>query len=318
MIFSSSRPSPSGSHVRFRITCFALVMALASLGQSTFADEPYARSRDYDLQHSKIVLRFDISQKQVIGDVTHSVAILRDNTARISFDSVGLNIHSVTVNHAPAKFETTDAKLNVFLPAAAKMGQRFEIEIKYDGKPSKGAYFILPDAAYPKRPTQIFTQGESEDTRFYLPTYDYPNDRMTTETVLTVPAAWTTVANGKLISVTDADQGMKTWTWKESFPSSTYLITVVAGEFDELKDSLRGIPVNYYAPKGRGDRLAINYSRTPAMMELFSKKFGVAYPWEKYDQAMVDDFVAGGMENSSATTNTAESLTNPKLVPEYI
>jgi len=318
MIFSSSRPSPSGSHVRFRITCFALVMALASLGQSTFADEPYARSRDYDLQHSKIVLRFDISQKQVIGDVTHSVAILRDNTARISFDSVGLNIHSVTVNHAPAKFETTDAKLNVFLPAAAKMGQRFEIEIKYDGKPSKGAYFILPDAAYPKRPTQIFTQGESEDTRFYLPTYDYPNDRMTTETVLTVPAAWTTVANGKLISVTDADQGMKTWTWKESFPSSTYLITVVAGEFDELKDSWRGIPVNYYAPKGRGDRLAINYSRTPAMMELFSKKFGVAYPWEKYDQAMVDDFVAGGMENSSATTNTAESLTNPKLVPEYI
>ena len=111
---------------------------------------------------------------------------------------------------------------------------------------------------------------------------------------------------------------MKTWTWKESLPSSTYLITTVAGEFDELKDSWRGIPVNYYAPKGRGDRLAINYGRTPAMMELFSKKFGVDYPWEKYDQIMVDDFVAGGMENSSATTNTAESLTNPKLVPEYI
>jgi aminopeptidase N len=296
----------------------AFLAACALAPPSLFADEPYARSRDYDLQHSRIVLRFDTAQKQVTGDVTHSLAILRNNTVRISFDSVGLNIHTVTVNRAPAKFETTETKLFVTLPATAKAGQKFEVEITYDGKPTKGAYFILPDAAYPQRPIQIFTQGESEDTRYYLPTYDYPNDRLTTETIITVPAAWTTVANGKLLSVTSAGAGMKTWTWKESFPSSTYLITTVAGEFDELKDFWRGIPVNYYAPKGRGDRLAVNYSRTPAMMELFSKKFGVDYPWEKYDQIMVDDFVAGGMENSSATTNTAESLVNPKLVPEYI
>jgi len=303
------------AHRRFALLCAAL---LAAAAPAMFADEPYARSRDYDLQHSKIVLRFDVPQKEVIGDVTHTLAILRDNTSRISFDSVDLNIRSVSVDRAPAKFETTDAKLQVYLPDAAKAGQKFEVEIKYDGKPSKGLYFILPDAAYPKRPIQIWTQGESEDTRFYLPTYDYPNDRLTTETVLTVPASWQTVANGKLVSVTDAGKGLKTWTWKESLPSSTYLITVVAGELDEVKDSWRGIPVNYFAPQGRGDRLAINYGRTPAMMELLSKKFGVDYPWEKYDQAMVDDFVAGGMENSSATTNTSESLTNPKLIPEYV
>ncbi len=307
-------------HMKIRrfLACVSVLVVVALATPALFADEPYARSRDYDLQHSKIVLRFDTAQKQVIGDVTHNLSILRDNTARISFDSVALNIHSVTVNRAPAKFETTETRLFVTLPVTAKAGQKFEVEITYDGKPTKGTYFILPDAAYPKRPIQIFTQGESEDTRYYLPTYDYPNDRLTTDTIITVPAAWTTVANGKLLSVTNASNGMKTWTWKESLPSSTYLITTVAGEFDELKDSWRGIPVNYYAPKGRGDRLAINYGRTPAMMELFSKKFGVDYPWEKYDQIMVDDFIAGGMENSSATTNTAESLTNPKLVPEYI
>jgi aminopeptidase N len=301
--------------VSLSVAWFLLAAYCAS---ATFGDEPYARSRDYDLQHSKIVLRFDVPQKQVIGDVTHTVAVLRDNIARISFDSVGLNIRSVTVDRATAKFETSDSKLQVYLPEAAKAGRKFEIEIKYDGKPAKGLYFILPDAAYPKRPIQVWTQGESEDTRFYLPTYDYPNDRLTTETILTVPASWLTVANGKLISVTDAGKGEKTWTWKEALPSSTYLITVVAGELDEVKDSWRGIPVDYFAPRGRGDRLAINYGRTPAMMELFSKKFGVDYPWEKYDQAMVDDFVAGGMENSSATTNTSDSLTNPQLVPEYI
>jgi aminopeptidase N len=324
MIFVSLRLFPVPRSLSVRRSLLSLLAALALLlsagycASSAFADEPYARSRDYDLQHSKIALRFDVAQKQITGDVTHTLAVLRDNTARISFDSVGLTIHSVTVDRAPATFETTDTKLIVALPVPAKTGQKFEIEIKYDGKPSKGLYFVLPDSGYPDRPTQVWTQGESEDTRFYLPTYDYPNDRLTTDTILTVPSSWITVANGKLLSVTDAGKGMKTWTWKESLPSSTYLITAVAGEFDQVKDSWRGIPVNYYAPKGRGDRLQIDYGRTPAMMELFSKKFGVDYPWEKYDQAMVDDFVAGGMENSSATTNASESLTNPKLVPEYI
>ena len=280
------------------------------------ADEPYARTRDYDLQHSRIALRFDVEQKKVLGDVTHSLSILRDGLAKISFDAVGLTIQSVTVNRSPVKFETTADKLVVALPAAAKVGEKFDVAIRYEGKPTKGMYFILPDKDYPDRPKQIWTQGESEDTRYYLPTYDYPNDRLTTETILTVPASWITVSNGKLISVSDAGNGLKTWTWRESVPSSSYLITVVAGEFDEVKDSWRGMPVTYYAPKGRGDRLPVNYSRTPTMIDLFSKKLGVDYPWEKYAQVMVDDFVAGGMENSSATTNTSSSLNHPKIAAE--
>ena len=281
------------------------------------ADEPYARSRDYDLQHSKIALRFDLEHKKVLGDVIHSISILKDGTAKLAFDSVGLTIQSVAVNKSAVKFESTAEKLIVPLPSTAKAGEKFDVQIRYEGKPTKGLYFILPDREYPDRPKQIWTQGESEDTRYYLPTYDYPNDRLTTETILTVPASWITVGNGKLVSVTDAGNGLKTWTWKESVPSSTYLITVVAGEFEETKDSWHGIPVDYYAPKGRGDRLPINYGRTPAMIDLFSRKLGVDYPWEKYAQTMVDDFVAGGMENSSATTNTSSSLDHPKLAVEY-
>jgi aminopeptidase N len=281
------------------------------------ADEPYARSKDYDLQHSKVALRFDVDQKKVIGDVTHTLLTVREGVEKLSFDSVGLQIQSVKVNKADAKFSTTDKNLIVDLPKAGKIGEKYEIEIKYEGKPTKGLYFILPDKDYPNQPKQIWTQGESEDTRYYLPTYDYPNDRLTTETILTVPANWLTVANGKLISTTNAADGMKTWTWRESQPSSTYLFTVVAGEFVEAKDTWRNIPVTYYAPKDRGDRLTVNYSRTPTMIELFSQKLGVDYPWEKYAQSMVDDFVAGGMENSSATTNTASSLRHPKLAPEY-
>jgi aminopeptidase N len=281
------------------------------------ADEPYSRTRDYDLQHSRIALRFDVDQRKVLGDVTHTLSTLRDNISSVAFDSVGLTIQSVTVNKSAAKFDTTAAKLIVPLPSVSHPGDKFEIEIRYEGKPTKGLYFILPDKEYPDRPKQIWSQGESEDTRYYLPTYDYPNDRLTTETILTVPESWLTVANGKLMNVSDAGKSMKTWTWRESQPSSTYLITVVAGEFDEVKQSLRGLPITYYAPKGRGDRLLPNYERTPAMVDLFNKTIGVDYPWEKYAQVMVDDFVAGGMENSSATTNTATSLKSPKLIPEF-
>jgi aminopeptidase N len=295
----------------------SLIFVMIFLTLQVRADEPYARSRDYDLQHSKIALKFDVEQKKVIGDVTHTVTVLKDDTSKLAFDSVGLTIQSVTVNRVAAKFATTAGKLIVPLAHAAKAGEKFEVEIKYQGKTSKGAYFILPDKDYPNQPKEIWTQGESEDTRNYLPTYDYPNDRLTTETILTVPATWLTVANGKLMGVKDAGNGLKTWTWRENLPSSTYLITVVAGEFEEVKDSWRGNPVTYYAPKGRGDRLKINYGRTPQMLELFSKKLGVDYAWEKYAQVMVDDFVAGGMENSSATTNTSSSLVNPALAPEY-
>jgi aminopeptidase N len=294
---------------------FLLLLILCAIPAR--ADEPYARSKNYDLQHSKVVLRFDLDNRKVLGDVTHTVTILQP-AEKISFDSVALQIQSVTVNKSAAKFDTTDAKLDVSLPHAAKPGEKFEIEIKYEGQPKKGLYFILPDKNYPNRPKQVWTQGESEDTRYYIPTYDYPNARLTTETVVTVPSDWLTVSNGKLQSVTDASNGQKTWTWRESLPSSTYLFTVVAGEFAEVKDTWRNIPVTYYAPKDRGDRLTPDYGRTPAMLEHFSTTLGVDYPWEKYAQSMVDDFVAGGMENSSATTNTAGSLRHPQLEVEYI
>ncbi len=181
---------PSRPRRRTVYLAVAGLLAILFLTLHLLADEPYARSRDYDLQHSRIALRFDLEQKKVIGDVTHSLIVLRDSTSKIIFDSVGLTIQSVTVNKSPAKFETKDDKLIIPLATPAHAGEKFDVNIRYEGKPTKGLYFILPDKDYPDRPKQVWTQGESEDTRYYLPTYDYPNDRLTTETILTVPASW--------------------------------------------------------------------------------------------------------------------------------
>ena len=295
--------------------CALLLLALV-IPLAGRADEPYARSRDYDLQDIHTHLWFDLEQRQVRGEVTESVAALRDNISELKFDSVGLTIDGVAVDGRVAKFSLTPADLVVTLERPAVRGERHEILIRYHGQPKKGLYFVLPDKNYPQQPREIWTQGEAEDTRYYIPVYDYPNDRTTSEMVVTVPAAWITVSNGRLIGVKNEPDGMKTWDWKQSETLSTYLISMVAGEFVERDDSWHGIPLRYVVPRGEETTIEPTFERTKQMLDLFTSKLGIAYPWAQYAQTSVDDFVATGMENTSATTLTTHSLVNPTLALE--
>ncbi len=291
----------------------SLALLLPVVGR---ADEPYARSRDYNLQNVKTHLWFDTDQRKVRGEVTHTIAMLRDGLTQIQFDSVDLKIAAVTVDGKEAKFSTTATALIVPLPAPSRQGEHHEVFIRYDGQPKKGLYFVAPDKNYPNRPKEIWTQGEAEDTRYYIPIYDYPNDRTTSEMILTVPATWLTISNGSLVGVKAETDGTKTWDWKQTEPLSTYLISAVAGEFVEKKDIWRGIPVRYVVPRGQEDTIDSTFSRTRQMLDLFSDKLGVPYPWAQYAQSSVNDFVEGGMENTSATTLTTRGLVAPGLAPE--
>lgn len=308
------------SHLRQRfraIVCGALlVCGSAVLATSSRADEPYARSRDYELQDIRTHLWFDVSQRAVRGEVTESVAALHDGVSDLKLDSVNLNIQSVFVDGREAKFSITPKDLIISLDHPASRGERHEILIRYSGQPKKGVYFILPDQNYPEQPQEIWTQGEAEDTRYYIPLYDYPNDRTTSEMVLTVPAKWITISNGQLMSVKDEADGTKTWDWKQSEPLSTYLLSAVAGDFVEREDSWRGIPLRFAVPRGEESKIEPTFAHTKEMLDLFSNKLGVPYPWAQYAQTAVDDFVAGGMENTSATTVSVRDLVNPKLAPE--
>ncbi len=301
--------------IRFIASAALFFAALGCVG-SARADDPYPRTRDYDLQNVRVHLRFDVDNKKVMGEVTHSLSILRDGVVELKFDSVALQIESVDLNGKPAKFDTTANDLIVKLPMKAKPGEHFEVTIRYSGEPKRGLYFILPDKDYPGQPREIWSQGESEDTRYYIPIYDYPNDRTTSEMLVTVPADWLTVSNGKLVGVKTESDGMKTWDWRQTEPLSTYLISVVAGEFVEKKDTWRGMPLEYVVPKGQDSKIDTTFEDTKAMLDAFSDHLDVRYPWAKYAQTSVDDFVVGGMENTSATTLTARALVNPALAAE--
>ena len=293
------------------LLCLALLFPPVARG-----DEPYARSRDYDLQNIRTHLWFDLAQRRIRGEADERIAVLRDNISQLSFDSVGLTIQNVTVDGTPSRFSTTANSLVVSLAGPARRGDRHDVLIRYEGQPQKGLYFILPDKNYPQQPQEIWTQGESEDTRYYIPIYDYPNDRTTSEMLLTVPASWITISNGRLIGVKDESDGAKTWDWKQSAPLSTYLISAIAGNFAEKEDSWHGIPLRYVVPRGREYEIGSSFSHTKQMLDLYSEKLDVPYPWDQYAQTFVDDFVEGGMENTSATTLTVSELENPALAPE--
>src|SRR5271155_4724630 len=274
------------------IWCTALAVAFLAISSPARADDPYARSRNYDLQNIRTHLWFDIEQRQVRGEVTENIMALRDNVSALKFDSVGLTIESVSVDGRTARFSITPSDLVVALEHPAARGEKHEILIHYHGQPKKGLYFILPDKNYPLQPREIWTQGEAEDTRYYIPLYDYPNDRTTSEMLVTVLASWITISNGRLVGVTNEPDGTKTWDWKQSETLSTYLISVVAGEFVERDDTWHGIPLRYVVPRGEESTIEPTFERTKQMLDLFTTKLGVPYPWAQYAQTAVDDFVA--------------------------
>ena len=300
-------------HVPSAATFTALIVLLGTVAR---ADRPYAPSRDYHLQNVRVSLQFDLEQHKVIGDVTHTLFTLRDHLAHLDFDSAELTISSARVNGKDAPFELRDDKLRVQLAQPAKAGEKFEVELRYEGKPTSGLYFVLPDKDDPDRPRQIWTQGEAEDTHHYIPIYDYPNDRTTSEMILTVPAEWLTVSNGKLVSVREAPNGQKIWTWRQSLPVSTYLISFVAGEYREKKDTWHNVPLSYIVPRGMEDTIEPTFGHTKEMLDFFSERFGVPYPWDQYAQAAVDDFVNSGMENVTATTLAARDIVHAEVASE--
>src|ERR1700719_2588390 len=153
-----------------------IILALAAMFAGVArADRPYAPSRDYHLQNVRVSLRFDLDQRKVIGEVTHTLSPLRDGLTHLDFDSADLTDSSARVNGKDATFDLRDNKLRVNLAQPAKAGEKFEVNLQYEGKPTTGLYFILPDKDDPSRPKEIWTQGEAEDTHHYIPIYDYPN-----------------------------------------------------------------------------------------------------------------------------------------------
>jgi aminopeptidase N len=278
----------------------------------------YAPDREFDATHIKIVVDLDIPNSSFDGTCTTTMKAYHDGSRKVVFDAVDMKVKGVTAAGKKCATKYDKKQLTVNLPRSYKAGEEVDIAVKYRvEKPKLGMYFIHPEKAYPDTPVQVWTQGQDEYSRYWYPCHDAPQEKATTEVIATVPAEFTVVSNGALKkTTTDKKRGTKTFYWSMAIPHSTYLVTLAAGKWVELRASWAGIPVTYYTEKGREKRAKLAFGKTPQMLKFFSESIGVKYPYEKYAQVAAANFIYGGMENTSATTQTDLVLCDERAFAE--
>ena len=264
------------------------------------------RTRAYDLQHQSTTIRFDWSRQAVVGTTTLRIAGLPNAVplSSVSIDARGMTFKRVVTGSTPLKYDYDDHVLVVHLSNPLLAGQKISITIEYDGaNRSKGAYF--------KSRHIVWTQSEPEDTRFWVPTYDYPNDKTTWEFYIWSAKGERALSNGRLAGSRTVRDSIE-WHWVLAKPASTYLMTAVVGKYTVLQDEpWRKVPIGYWTYPDSIQAAWRGFAKTPEAVDVFSRKTGVPYPWAKYDQIVIPEFQFGGMENVTATSQNDSEILHP-------
>lgn len=276
----------------------------------------------HDVVDTKLDVRFDYAKQQLLGTATLTLRPHFYPQTQLLLDAKGFDIGSVELlggkktKPLPLRYTYNERQLTITLDRSYARTELYQVRIAYVAKPNelprggseaitedKGLYFINPLSKELNKPRQIWTQGETESSSCWFPTIDRPNQRMTQEITLTVESQFKTLSNGLLVSSKKNGDGTRTDTWRQSLPHAPYLTMLAVGDFAVVSDTWHGKAVDYYVePKYAGTAKAV-FGRTPEMLEFFSRKLGVDYPWEKYAQIAVRDYVSGAMENTTATVH---------------
>lgn len=268
----------------------------------------YNPDRPGQVEHIFLDLQLDIPHQSYQGTCQIRLNPIRDGIERLTLDAVNLQINSVQVDGAIQPFDYDGEQLQIRLQSLTTAGKPITLTIDYQvEKPQRGIYFIAPTADYPDKPTQVWTQGEDEDSRYWFPCFDYPGQLATSEIRVRVPKQYLAISNGELVA-TEAAGDDKIYHWLQKQVHPTYLMTLAVGDFAELQDEWQGKPVIYYVAKGREADARRTMGKTPRMIEFFSQTYGYPYPFPKYAQVCVEDFIFGGMENTSTTLLTDRCL----------
>ncbi|MBO1068443.1 MAG: M1 family metallopeptidase [Dolichospermum sp. DEX189] len=274
----------------------------------------YNPDRPGQVEHIFLDLNLDIPNQSCYGSCSIRLLPVRNGIDRLTLDAVNLKIESVQVNEVTQKFEYDGEQLCIYLSQPTEIGHRLLIAIAYAAeKPQRGIYFIQPDKHYPHKPTQVWTQGEDEDSRYWFPCFDYPGQLSTSEIRVRIPQPLVAISNGELIDTVE-EAKYTTYHWSQQQIHPTYLMTLAVGDFAEIRDEWHDKPVTYYVEKGREADAKRSMGKTPQMIEFLSEKYGYPYAFPKYAQVCVDDFIFGGMENTSTTLLTDRCLLDERAI----
>ena len=283
-------------------------------------------TKENDLVHTKLVANFDYTQSQLNGEVWLQLRPHFYATAQLILDAKGMEIHNVSI----VKKETKNALkykydgniISIDLDKTYTANEAYTIYIKYTAKPNeykakgsnaitdaKGLYFINPLGKEKNKPTQIWTQGETEGTSVWMPIIDKPNQKCTQEFHLNVPSKYVSLSNGLLVKQVDNKNETRLDVWKMDLPHSPYLFFIGIGDYavvkqDAITSNKKKLELSYYIEKEFEKQALKIYGKTPQMIALFEKLLGVPFPWAKYAQISGRDYVSGAMENTTATLHS--------------
>ncbi|MBU2887891.1 M1 family metallopeptidase, partial [Gilvimarinus agarilyticus] len=278
-----------------------------------------SETRYFDLLHTDLAVSFDWEKEQLIGTAKLSLKPYFYAQEDLTLDAKAMAIQSVMLldSQGGTKKLTYDydgSEIQIRLDRIYERTDTLELAIDYIAKPNelpaggseaitedKGLYFINADGKDPNKPQQIWTQGETEASSVWFPTIDAPNERCTQSIAMTVQDKFNTLSNGILTSQKDNGDGTRTDRWVLDIPHAPYLFMMSVGEYAVIRDQWRDISVSYHVEKKHEAEAQAIFGHTPEMMEFFSEKLGVDYPWPKYDQVVVRDYVSGAMENTTAS-----------------
>ena len=303
------------------LACSFAVMAQRGDGVDTSWKTEYRETptKINKLVHTKLDVRPDYSKSYLYGKAWITLQPYFYPTDSLTLDAKGMEFSRVALlqngKEIPLKYDYDDWQLRIKLNRTYKANEKYTVYIDYIAKPDefdekygqgamlgiKGMYFINPRGEEKDKPTQIWTQGETESNSAWFPTIDKTAQKTTQELTVTVPAKYVTLSNGKLVSQKKNADGSRTDYWKMDLPHSPYLFFLGVGEYAVTKDKWKGKEVNYYVEKEYGPVARKIFGNTPEMMTFFSKITGVDFPWIKYSQITGRDYVAGAMENTTAT-----------------
>ena len=270
--------------------------------------------REIDLLHTKLEVDFDLTNEKVHGVATLIFKPYMYDINRFRLDAKNFTIKSIKLNNNTTLTYDYDAEnLYVNLDKSYNSDQELTLTIDYTASPGsfpagssaaitseKGLFFIDPKNEDPDKPTQIWTQGETENNSRWFPTIDKPNERCTQEVYVTVDKKYKTLSNGLLISSKENADGTRTDYWKMDMPHAPYLFMLAIGDYSVTNDKWNDIPLQYFVePEYEKDAKKI-FNHTPEMLDFFSTTFGLKYPWPKLSQVVVRDYVSGAMENTTA------------------
>ncbi|MEO8579111.1 MAG: M1 family metallopeptidase [Gemmatimonadales bacterium] len=265
------------------------------------------RTRRYDLQHQATTVRFDWARQAVVGTTTLTIGGLPGAAplSSLVIDAGDMTFKRVASGATALKHDYDGHALTVHLAAPLRSGQKTSITIEYDGaNRTKGAYF---------RPAKhiVWTQGETEDNHYWVPTYDFPNDKTTWEFYIWTAKRERALSNGRLAGSRTVGDSIE-WHWVLDKPASTYLMTAVVGNYTIIQDKPWGkVPIGYWTYPDSVAAARRGFAKTPRAVDVFSRKTGVPYPWNKYDQIVIPEFQYGGMENVTATSQNDAEILHP-------